>query len=112
MENMILTPVAVDELVDRIACEVIARINRPEKIEPLPDRISLHECSLITGSSKSKLYKQTMLNEIPFAKYGRRLIFSRKAIIEWMEKNTISAPAAGDVMENTLARSAKKYLKK
>lgn len=112
MENMILTPVAVNELVDLIAREVVDRINRPEKIEPLPDRISLHEACGITGSSKSQIYKMTMLNEIPFAKYGKRLIFSRKSLTEWLEARTISAPSAGDVMTQRLAKSAKKHLQK
>lgn len=112
MENMILTPVSVPELVNLIACEVEARINRVEYKEPLQDRISLHEACELTNQSKSQVYKLTMLNEIPFQKYGKRLVFSRKSLLAWMEKRTISAPSAGDIMENRLAKSAKKHLQK
>jgi len=112
MENMILTPVSVPELVNLIASEVEARIHRVEYIEPLQDRISLHETCLLIGSSKSQVYKLTMLNDIPHQKYGKRLVFSRKALLAWMEKRTISAPSAGDVMSDRLAKSAKKHLNK
>jgi len=80
--------------------------------EPVPDRITLLEACELTNQSKSQVYKLTMLNEIPFQKYGKRLVFSRKNLLAWMEKRTISAPTAGDVMENRLAKSAKKHLQK
>lgn len=79
---------------------------------PLPDRIELNEACLVTDQSKSQVYKLTMLNEIPFQKYGKRLVFSRKSLLAWMEKRTISAPSAGDVMTDRLSKSAKKHLKK
>ncbi|MCK9282316.1 MAG: helix-turn-helix domain-containing protein [Melioribacteraceae bacterium] len=112
MQNMILTPVSVEELVNLIACEVETRIHRVEPKEPPQDRISLDEACLITGSSKSQVYKLSMLNEIPHQKFGKRLVFSRKSLNEWMEKRTISAPEAGDVMTDRLAKSAKKHLNK
>ena len=112
MENIILTPVAVPELVNLIACAVEARLNRVEHQEPLPDRISLHEATLITGSSKSQIYKQTMNGDIPFQKFGKRLVFSRKELTEWVESRTISTPSAVDLMADSLAASAKKRLRK
>jgi excisionase family DNA binding protein len=93
----------------RESIEEIKSIPTPE---PLPDRIELLEACEITKQSKSQIYKLTMLNEIPFQKYGKRLVFSRKSLLTWMEKRTISTPSAGDVMENRLAKSAKKHLKK
>jgi excisionase family DNA binding protein len=110
MQNLILTPVAVDELVNLIASEVEARIHRPDK-EPLQDRISLNEACELTHSSKSQIYKLTMLNVIPFQKYGKRLVFSRKALLSWMEERTVSLPNAEEVMTDRLAKSAKKHLK-
>lgn len=81
------------------------------KQEP-QDRITLNEACELTGSSKSQIYKLTMLNQIPHQKYGKRLVFSRKELAHWIEKRTISAPEAGDVMTDRLAKSAKKHLKK
>ena len=79
---------------------------------PLPDRIELLEACEITKQSKSQIYKLTMLNDIPFQKYGKRLVFSRKSLLAWMEKRTNSAPEAVDVMTDRLAKSAKKHLNK
>ncbi|MBK7628099.1 MAG: helix-turn-helix domain-containing protein [Bacteroidales bacterium] len=88
-------------------------IKHPAKSpEAVPDRITLIEACELTNQSKSQVYKLTMLNEIPFQKYGKRLVFSRKSLLAWMEKRTISAPEAGDVMTDRLAKSAKKHLKK
>ncbi len=112
MQNMILTPVSVEELVNLIACEVETRIHRAEPKEPPQDRISLSEACELTNQSKGQVYKLTMLNEIPFRKYGKRLVFSRKELLDWIEKRTISAPEAGNVMTDRLAKSAKKHLKK
>ena len=93
----------------RESIEEIKSIPTPE---PLPDRIELLEACKLTGQSKSQVYKLTMLNEIPFQKYGKRLVFSRKALKEWIEKRTISAPKAGAVMTDRLAKSAKRHLQK
>ena len=92
--------------------ESIEEIKSLPTPEPLPDRITLLEACEITNQSKSQIYKLTMLNEIPHQKFGKRLIFSRKILINWRESRTISAPAAGDVMSDRLAKSAKKHLQK
>ena len=41
-------------------------------------------------TSKAKLYKMTSQEQIPFMKYGNKLVFSRKALIEWAHKQLIS----------------------
>jgi excisionase family DNA binding protein len=80
--------------------------------EPLPDRITLQKACLLTGNSKSQIYKLTMNEDIPFQKFGKRLIFSRKSLLQWMDERTISTPSAGNVMADRLSASAKKQLKK
>jgi excisionase family DNA binding protein len=88
-------------------------IKHPTKApEPLPDRITLQDACELTGQSKGQIYKMTMLGTIPCSHFGKRLIFSRKALTEWMEEKTISAPSAGDEIENRLSATAKKRLKK
>lgn len=79
---------------------------------PLPDRITLSEACELTGFSKSQIYKLSMLDEIPRSRYGKMLVFSRKALLKWIEERTITAPEAGDVMTDRLSKSAKKHLKK
>ena len=91
--------------------ETIEEIKSIPAPVPLPDRIPLDEACILTDQSKSQIYKLTMLNEIPFEKYGKRLIFSRKALKEWMKTRT-QAPTPEEIMSRRLAKSAKKQLSK
>jgi excisionase family DNA binding protein len=81
-------------------------------LEPLPDRIELDEACKLTNQSKGQMYKLTMLNKIPHQKFGKRLVFSRKALTEWLEEKTVSPSSPSDIMDDRLAKSAKKQLKK
>ena len=108
MQNLILTPIAVEELVNLIASEVESRINRTEKSEPLQDRLSLHDAEKITGLSLSMLYKLTMDRAIPFEKYGRKLIFSRKDLDQWMNNRTVRKLPTSEIAENHLSIVANK----
>lgn len=92
--------------------ESIEEIKKIPAPAPLPDRIGLDEACILTDQSKSQIYKMTMLNEIPFEKYGKRLIFSRKALHEWMKNRTKQAPTPDEIMSRRLAKSAKKQLTK
>jgi hypothetical protein len=58
------------------------------------------------------MYKLTMQGDIPFQKYGKKLIFSRKNLLQWMDERTVSSPSAVDLMADSLAASAKKRLRK
>lgn len=79
---------------------------------PVPDRLNLPEASELTRLSKSQIYKLTMLGEIPCQKFGRRLIFSRKQLLKWIDERTISAINEGDQVAEQLAKEAKKHLNK
>jgi predicted DNA-binding transcriptional regulator AlpA len=73
----------------------------------LPDRITLSEACEITGLSKSQLYKMSMLNSIPRGHYGKKLIFSRKELTEFVKSRTVSALQVKDVMTDRLAKAVK-----
>jgi len=92
----------------RESIEEIKNIPTPP---PLPDRINLDEACRIIGCSRSQIYKLSMRGEIPKAHYGKKLVFSRKTLLDWMEARTISRPSANDVMTNKLAITAKKRLR-
>jgi excisionase family DNA binding protein len=90
---------------------------QPAKTLPLQDSISLNEVCAIIGTiekpaAKATIYKLTMNGDIPFAKFGKRLVFSRKALIEWMESRTISASKDNEVMTARISEAAKKHLNK
>jgi excisionase family DNA binding protein len=110
MQNIILTPVSVPELVNLIASEVEARINRPEFKDPPQDRISLNEATKITGLQKSALYKMTMAGTIPHEKYGHRLVFSRQTLQQWVQSRTIEKRTPESIISERLTRVAKRRL--
>lgn len=112
MQNIILTPIAVPELVDMIATEVEARIHRTEYSEPPQDRISLHEATQITRLQKSALYKMTMAGTIPHEKFGKRLVFSRRELADWIEQRTIRKHSPEEIIIQHLAKVAKRKMNK
>lgn len=110
MNEIVLTPVPVAELIDRIASEIEERMHRDTPPAPLPDRLTLEEAMTLTGLTRSSLYKLTMLNGIPFSKYGKRLIFSRRDLNEWIQNRTVPAMSAESEMaaRMTLSTARKK----
>ena len=110
MQNLILSPVSVPELVDLIASEVEARINRYEFKEPPEDRIGLNEAIELTRISRSALYKLTMNGKVPHEKCRSRLIFSRKELQGWIDAQTFRKHSVEEVVSNQLQTVAnKKY---
>lgn len=68
-----------------------------ERTEPTtgvePDNITLNRVvELLNGlgfpTSKAKIYKLTSTGSIPCRKYGSKLIFSRKELLQWAQGNT------------------------
>lgn len=74
----------------------------------LNDRIDLSEACNLTGLRKSSIYRLSMDNKIPFQKYGKRLVFSRKNLLEWIDSRTIGTP---EVSESLKAAALKKLRK-
>lgn len=105
----------LEDLVKNCVRSVMAENNRPAP--PLQDNISLDEAREIIGTkekpaSKGTIYKMTMNGEIPFSKFGKRLVFSRKALIEWVESKTMNPKQVPDPVAQRVADTAKKQLKK
>jgi excisionase family DNA binding protein len=92
--------------------ESIEEIKSIPSPAPLPDRMTLSEACELTNQSKSQLYKMTMLSEIPFQKYGKKLVFSRKKLLEWMESRTVSPLKDTEIITGRVSEAAKKHLKK
>lgn len=88
----------------------VKRALAPQTTPPAkPDRCTLDEAVEITGFSKSKLYKLTSSNGIAFKRYGNRLIFSRKELLEWVEEQTVEK--SSDDATSLLAASARRKMK-
>ena len=52
----------------------------------MSDYLNLNELTRYIKMSKSSVYKLTMDNKIPFIKRGKKLLFKKIAIDEWLEQ--------------------------
>jgi excisionase family DNA binding protein len=81
-----------DELrmtIETIVSDAIQKIEKG-KTPILPDRVTdLNEVSLITGLRKSTIYKETAAGTMPVSRFGKKLVFSRKELLQWMESRTV-----------------------
>lgn len=71
--------------------ELVKRLERIEKMlsAGLSPVMDLDGCSLLTGFSKSHLYKLTAAREIPFYKKGKCLFFDRSEIENWLKAERV-----------------------
>lgn len=95
--------------------ESIEEIKSIPATVPLPDRINKEGVKQMTGKGDQWIYSKTMKvckDPLPFEKFGKTLVFSRKKIQKYIDDHTKPLPTAGDIMEDRLSRSAKKHLKK
>ena len=113
MQNIILTPITVPELVNLIASEVEARLKKVEHHEPLQDRIDLEQAAEVLGLSRSAIYKLTSKKEIPHKKYGKsKLEFSRMELEVWKQQRTVRIQSPEEIATQHLAKVARKRLPK
>ncbi|MDR1919022.1 MAG: helix-turn-helix domain-containing protein [Tannerellaceae bacterium] len=90
MDIILTTPDNLRALIQEAVKEAM-----PQKVEEknLPDTITLETAVALLEeygfpTSKGKIYKLTSSGEMPFRKYGRKLVFSRKELIAWAESRT------------------------
>lgn len=86
---------------------------QPAKSEP-SDRIDKEVVKQMTGQGDSWVYKKTWkgcLDPLPYQKFGKRLVFSRKAVQEYIDRHTKATTNPDEIMVETLANSARKKLK-
>jgi excisionase family DNA binding protein len=101
----------IEERLDRMESLLYEiKIASPPVTQALPDRCSLKDACIETDLSESKIYKAVMNREIPYMKYGRKLVFSRKALQEWVRQRTTTLASPDIVMIERLAKTAKKKL--
>jgi excisionase family DNA binding protein len=61
--------------------------------------LTLNEASIFLRSSKSKLYKMTMMGTIPHRKFGRIILFIPSELTEFIEKGKTIEPCSRRVNE-------------
>jgi excisionase family DNA binding protein len=110
-DNTPLAVITVGQFLELI--EEKTQSKEPEQREdPKEDRTGIDEISEMTGLSKSAIYKLSMKNEIPHRKFGKRLIFSRSEVKDWLEQQTVGKVTRQQKAARRLASLAAKRAKK
>jgi predicted DNA-binding transcriptional regulator AlpA len=107
-ESTPLALITVGQLLEIIEQKTVRKEPKPE---PKDDRVGIDEIKLLTGLSKSQIYKLSMLNAIPNRKFGRKLVFSIKQVTEWMEQQTTGKETSKQKAARQLAKLAMKRAK-
>lgn len=68
------------------------------------DVLTLDECCMLTGYSKSMLYTFTSKRVIPHFKRGKHLFFSKQQIQDWLTANPV--PTTTEIEQDALTYTA------
>jgi excisionase family DNA binding protein len=109
-DAMPLSEITVGQLLQILEQKSVITVSEL-KAEPKDDRVGIDDIKSLTGLSYSQLYKLTANNAIPHRKFGKRLIFSVKAITEWMEQQTTGKETSKEKAARQLAKLAMKRAK-
>jgi len=113
MDLIITTPEVLAQNIESAVFNALSRFEKaPAQLVEQPDRINIEEVAIITGLKKSNIYKHTCYQTIPFEKFAKRLVFSRKAIFNWMQSNTVAPVNTSVEMSARLTKEANKKLNK
>lgn len=104
----IITSISFEEL-ESLITKAVKKAQAPSPITtPAPDRIGISEAADITGLKKATLYRKSFDGSIPCERFGKFLIFSRKALSVWMQEQTTPKVSQRDAAADHLAKEARK----
>jgi excisionase family DNA binding protein len=63
----------------------VAGPSRGEEVLSVGDVITADEAAAILGVSRWTLYSAANRNDVPHRRLGRRMLFSRRALLIWLE---------------------------
>ena len=112
MSNIIVT---TPEELKAIISEVFANtVPQTSDVKELPDSITLDTAIRILKesgfpTSKAKIYKLTSSGSMPFRKYGNKLVFSRKELLNWAEQQT-KTPSTTESFEEAFSKAKRKRM--
>ena len=111
MTNLILT--TPEELKAIVGEAIASYLPKQSPKEPLPDTVTLSTAlEILTENgyptSRAKIYKLTSSGDMPHRKYGHKLVFSRKEVLEWAQSQTYDKKDAFSETVINLARSARR----
>lgn len=90
MQQMILSPIEADCLIEKIAERVAEKlksdINQTKHSNPEPEFLTLVEAAEILRLKPNTIYSLVHRNEIPYMKTGKKLYFSRADLLAWIKE--------------------------
>lgn len=86
-------------------------IKHNPKMPELPDRMSLEDICNDFQFTKPFIYKETSHGTMPCSRFGNRLVFSRKEVIQWMTSRTVRKQSPTEIAAKHLQRAAKKKIR-
>lgn len=110
-EIILTTPDQLERVIMQALKKALPTVEKEKLTEP-PDSCSFNQALAFFSEngyviSKSALYKLTALKKIPFKHFGRKIIFSRKELLEWVESLTTSGSGTSNILLK-LAESARR----
>ena len=98
--------------------EVLAEVsaNHPNPSET-SDRIDLDTAISLLGKNgypvkKAHIYKLTSHDKIPHKKVGKRLVFSKSALLEWLEEETYEQKSREEQFKEMDERAGRRQKRK
>ncbi|SOE23173.1 DNA binding domain-containing protein, excisionase family [Spirosomataceae bacterium TFI 002] len=85
MNTSIVIAITVEELKSLIQEAVSNSRNEPKVKEK--KLLSIEEAAVFLGIPQNTIYQFTSKRTIPFIKLGRRLVFDKEELLEWVKQN-------------------------
>lgn len=88
------------EMISDLLSQEIQKAVNPTK-EPEPDILKIDQALNFLSlqgwpTTKQTIYNLVFKKEIPYRKVGRRVIFSRKELLQWIESRTVRPASKSD----------------
>ena len=91
MDKIIIT--TPEELKNLICNAIEPYFHSIDQPQSLPDQLTLDQAVAFLNdygfpTSKTKIYRLTSENKMPYKKFGNRLVFSKALLLDWAIKRT------------------------
>lgn len=100
---IVVTPVQLRNLIDESIRNILPKLAAfRRKNEPIEtDGLSIDNAVRFFAdqgipTTKQNLYNLVFKKEIPYCKVGRRVVFSRKELLQWIESRTVRPASKSD----------------
>ena len=71
--------------------------------------LNIKEASIFLGLKENYLYKLTCLKEIPYIKYGRRVLFDAEELKSWRQSRMTRIPTKDELSSKAALQAASRH---